>query len=51
MLIHGLPESSDSWEKREETLEKFRKVAVEDLPIDPNSTRITDIHHLPSIRS
>ena len=49
VLIHGVKEDvSNAWEKREETMAKFREFVREGLNIeDPDDIEIVDIHRLP----
>ena len=49
ILIHGLPENEESrWEKRETTLEIYKKFLKNTLQIqDPSEIRIAGIHCLP----
>ena len=47
LLIHGLTKSTNSWEKRKETEEKYKKFVSDGLKLDPASMNISDIHRLP----
>ena len=47
MLIHGLTESTNPWEKRKETVEKYEKFVSDGLKLDPASMNISNIHRLP----
>ena len=45
--MHGLIESTNPWEKREETVAKLEKFVLDGLKLDPASTNISDIYRLP----
>ena len=47
LLIHGLTESTNPCEKREETVEKYEKFVSDGLKLDLASINISDIHRLP----
>ena len=47
LLMHGLTESTNPWENREETVEKYEKFVSDGLKLDPASINIADIHRLP----
>ena len=47
LLIHGLTESTNPWEKREDTAEKYEKFVSNGLRLDSASINISHIHRLP----
>ena len=48
VLIHGIEEDeSNTWEKREETVQKFETFLNDGLNIDPDDIELVDIHRLP----
>ena len=47
ILMHGIQEDNNNvWEKREKTIKKFQDFLMSGLKINPNETKLSDIHRL-----
>ena len=52
VLIHGIEEDeSNTWEKREETVQKFETFLNDGLNIDPDDIELVNIHRLAQYRA